>query len=64
MATLQRIMPGLWFDNEAEPAAHSYVSIFPNSRIKTVAHYGEAGFEHHRRPAGSVMVVIFELDGQ
>jgi len=64
MPRLQRIMPCLWFDSEAEPAANFYVSVFPNSRIKTVSRYGEAGFEHHRRPAGSVMVVTFELDGQ
>jgi predicted 3-demethylubiquinone-9 3-methyltransferase (glyoxalase superfamily) len=64
MATLQRIMPCLWFDDQAEPAANFYVSLFPNSRIKTVSRYGEAGFEVHRRPAGSVMVVIFDLDGQ
>jgi len=64
MATLQRIMPCLWFDSDAEPAANFYVSLFPNSRIKTISRYGEAGFEVHRRPAGSVMVVIFDLDGQ
>lgn len=64
MPRLQRIMPCLWFDSEAEPAANFYVSIFPNSRIKTVSRYSEAGFEHHRRPTGSVMVVTFELDGQ
>jgi predicted 3-demethylubiquinone-9 3-methyltransferase (glyoxalase superfamily) len=64
MATLQRIMPCLWFDSDAEPAANFYVSVFPNSRIKTVSRYGKAGFEHHRRPEGSVMVVVFELDGQ
>jgi predicted 3-demethylubiquinone-9 3-methyltransferase (glyoxalase superfamily) len=64
MPRLQRIMPCLWFDSDAEPAANFYVSVFPNSRIKTVSRYGEAGFEHHRRPKGSVMVVIFELDGQ
>jgi predicted 3-demethylubiquinone-9 3-methyltransferase (glyoxalase superfamily) len=57
-------MPCLWFDSDAEPAANFYVSVFPNSRVKTISRYGEAGFEQHRRPAGSVMVVIFELDGQ
>ena len=64
MPRLQRIMSCLWFDSDAEAAANFYVSIFPNSRIKTISRYGEAGFEVHRRPAGSVMVVIFELDGQ
>jgi predicted 3-demethylubiquinone-9 3-methyltransferase (glyoxalase superfamily) len=61
---LQRITPCLWFDDQAEPAAHFYVSTFPNSRIGAVSHYGEAGFEIHHRPAGSVLTVKFELDGQ
>jgi predicted 3-demethylubiquinone-9 3-methyltransferase (glyoxalase superfamily) len=64
MATVQRIMPCQWFDSEAEPAAGFYVSVFPNSRIRSISRYGEAGFEVHQRPAGSVMVVSFDLDGQ
>ena len=56
----QMIRPCLWFDTQAEEAAKHYVSIFPNSRILEVSHYGEAG----PREAGSVMMVIFELDGQ
>lgn len=64
MANLRRITPCLWFDSHAEPAAELYTSIFPNSRIVTVTRYGEAGREIHGRPAGSVMTVAFELDGQ
>jgi predicted 3-demethylubiquinone-9 3-methyltransferase (glyoxalase superfamily) len=64
MPTIQRISPCLWFDSEAEDAARLYTSIFPNSRIVQVARYGEAGREIHGRPAGSVMTVAFELDGQ
>jgi predicted 3-demethylubiquinone-9 3-methyltransferase (glyoxalase superfamily) len=63
MATLQRITPCLWFDHQAEEAAHLYTAIFPNSRIGTVTRYGEVGREIHGRPPGSVMVVAFELDG-
>ena len=62
--TVQRISPCLWFDNEAEQAASFYTGIFKNSRIVTITRYGKAGFEVHHRPAGSVMVVVFELDGQ
>jgi predicted 3-demethylubiquinone-9 3-methyltransferase (glyoxalase superfamily) len=62
--TVQRISPCLWFDNEAEQAAEFYTGIFKNSRIVTITRYGKAGFEIHHRPAGSVMVVVFELDGQ
>lgn len=64
MAVTPRISPCLWFDDQGEEAAEFYVGIFPNSRIVTVARYGEAGFEVHHRPAGSVMTVSFELDGQ
>lgn len=64
MAVIQRISPCLWFDSEAEPAARFYVSVFPNSRINAISRYGEAGFEVHGRPAGSVRVVTFDLDGQ
>jgi len=64
MPRVQRITPFLWFDNQAEEAAQFYTSVFPNSRITQVSRYTEAGHEVHGRPAGSVMVVAFELDGQ
>jgi predicted 3-demethylubiquinone-9 3-methyltransferase (glyoxalase superfamily) len=54
----------LWFDDQAEEAVKFYTGIFRNSRITKVARYGEAGHEIHGRPAGTVMVVAFELDGQ
>src|SRR2546423_704426 len=60
MATLNKITPCLWFDTEAEEAAALYTSIFENSRITQVTHYGSAG----PRPAGMVMMVTFELEGQ
>ena len=61
---MTRIVPCLWFADQAEQAAHYYTSIFPNSRIVNTTRYGTAGFEIHQRPAGSVMTVDFELDGQ
>jgi predicted 3-demethylubiquinone-9 3-methyltransferase (glyoxalase superfamily) len=57
---MKKITPFLWFDTEGEDAAEFYVSVFPNSRIVDVTHYGEAG----PRAAGTVMTVVFELDGQ
>ena len=50
----------LWFDTEAEAAAKFYTSIFKDSKLGRVARYNEAG----PRPAGSVMEVEFELNGQ
>jgi predicted 3-demethylubiquinone-9 3-methyltransferase (glyoxalase superfamily) len=64
MSDLHRISPCLWFDDQAEAAARFYTGIFRNSRIVSVARYGEAGREVHHKPPGSVMVVAFELDGQ
>jgi predicted 3-demethylubiquinone-9 3-methyltransferase (glyoxalase superfamily) len=61
---VQRINPFLWFDSQAEEAANFYTSIFPNSRIVTIARYPDTGQEIHGQAAGSVMVVEFELDGQ
>ena len=39
---MQKITPFLWFDNNAEEAAKSYISIFKNSKIIDIAHYGES----------------------
>lgn len=57
------ISPCLWFDNQAEEAARFYTSVFENSRIGRISHYGDAGHEIHHQPAGRVMTVEFELDG-
>jgi predicted 3-demethylubiquinone-9 3-methyltransferase (glyoxalase superfamily) len=59
-----KITPCLWFDDQAEDAAKFYTSIFKDSKITSISHYGEAGKEIHGRPPGSVMVVAFELNGQ
>jgi predicted 3-demethylubiquinone-9 3-methyltransferase (glyoxalase superfamily) len=59
-----KISPCLWFDNQAEEAAKFYVGIFKKSKIRKISRYGEAGYEIHKRPAGSVMTVEFELEGQ
>ena len=64
VATLQRIIPFLWFDGKAEEAANFYTSIFDNSEIRKISRYGNAGREVHGKAAGSVMLVEFELDGQ
>ena len=64
MAKLQKITPCLWFDNEAEPAAQFYTSVFKNSRITAVTRYGDAGREIHKKEPGTALTVAFELDGQ
>jgi len=57
---MQKITPFLWFDNKAEEAMNFYVSIFKNSKVVSVARYGDAG----PGPKGSVMTAKFELQGQ
>jgi predicted 3-demethylubiquinone-9 3-methyltransferase (glyoxalase superfamily) len=64
MPVVQKITPCLWFDDQAEEAVAFYTSIFKNSKVVAVSRYGEAGKEIHGRPAGSVMTVAFELEGQ
>ena len=61
--SIKRIAPCLWFDTQAEEAARFYVSVFKNSRIASTIRFPDAGNEIHGKPAGSVMVVDFELDG-
>jgi predicted 3-demethylubiquinone-9 3-methyltransferase (glyoxalase superfamily) len=56
---MQKITPCLWVDTQAEEAANFDVSIFKHAKIVSITHYGEAG----PRPQGSVMTVLFELDG-
>jgi predicted 3-demethylubiquinone-9 3-methyltransferase (glyoxalase superfamily) len=64
MASTKPITPCLWFDTQAEEAARFYTSIFKNSRIGTISRYDEAGHDVHGKPAGTVMTVEFELNGQ
>jgi predicted 3-demethylubiquinone-9 3-methyltransferase (glyoxalase superfamily) len=54
------ITPFLWFTGQAQEAANFYVATFKNSKITDVSRYGEVG----PGPAGSVMTIDFELDGQ
>ena len=61
---MAKITPFLWFDDQAEEAAHFYTSIFRNSKIGSVSRYGEEGARASGRPVGTAMVVPFNLDGQ
>jgi predicted 3-demethylubiquinone-9 3-methyltransferase (glyoxalase superfamily) len=64
MPHVQKITPCLWFDDQAEEAVAFYTAIFRNSKIVRITRYGQAGHEIHGKPAGTVMTVAFELDGQ
>ena len=64
MPAIQKITPCLWFDDQAEEAVGFYTSIFENSKVVATSRYGEEGREIHGKPAGTVLTVAFELDGQ
>ena len=57
---MQKITPFLWFDDQAEEAANFYTSIFKDSKIVSLARYGEGG---PGKP-GTVMTATFQLAGQ
>ncbi len=56
----QKIIPFLWFENQAEEAVNYYIKIFKDSRIKNITYYGETA----QGSEDSVMTVSFELEGQ
>jgi predicted 3-demethylubiquinone-9 3-methyltransferase (glyoxalase superfamily) len=55
-------IPCLWFDGTAQQAAEHYTSIFPNSSIDKVTHYGPDMPPPMKE--GDVLTVEFTLDGQ
>jgi predicted 3-demethylubiquinone-9 3-methyltransferase (glyoxalase superfamily) len=57
---MQRIVPFLWFDSNAEEAVNFYISVFKNSKILSITRYGDAG----PGPKGTVMTMNFQLEGQ
>jgi predicted 3-demethylubiquinone-9 3-methyltransferase (glyoxalase superfamily) len=57
---MQKIVPFLWFNDQAEQAVDFYTSIFKDSKVINVSRYGEAG----PGPKGKVMVETFQLAGQ
>lgn len=57
---MQKIATFLCFDSNAEEAVNFYLSIFKNSKITQIERFTEAG----PGPAGSVMLISFELNGQ
>jgi predicted 3-demethylubiquinone-9 3-methyltransferase (glyoxalase superfamily) len=60
---MQKIVPCLWFDNQAEEAVHFYAKIFKNSKIGRITRYNASMAKASGQPMGSVMTVSFELEG-
>ena len=55
------LAPCLWFDGQAEEAARFYISLFPNSRMGTVA---RSPADNPSTKKGQVLAVDFTLSGQ
>ncbi|MET3698437.1 predicted 3-demethylubiquinone-9 3-methyltransferase (glyoxalase superfamily) [Bacillus oleivorans] len=64
LSKIQKITPNLWFDTQAEEAAEFYCTIFENSKVGKMNRYGNEGQEVHGMPAGTVLTVQFQLEGQ
>jgi predicted 3-demethylubiquinone-9 3-methyltransferase (glyoxalase superfamily) len=61
---MQKVTPFLWFNDNAEAAVKFYTSIFKKSRVGTIARYDKTGEKVSGRPAGSVMTIDFQIEGQ
>lgn len=61
---MQKIIPNLWFDTQAEEAARFYISLFKDSSIRKITRYGASGAAVSGMPAGTVLTVEYTLDGQ
>lgn len=61
---MQNIIPNLWFEGQAEEAVAFYLSIFKHAKVLQTARYDEQGAKVSGRPKGSVMNILFNLDGQ
>ena len=61
---MKKIIPHLWFNDNAEEAVNFYTTLFKDSKILTVARYGDAGAEVSGRHKGSVMTILFEIEGE
>lgn len=59
---MQKIVPHLWFDSQAEEAMNFYVSCFPNSRVVSIDRYPEGRSEPYmQNMQGKVLTEVFEL---
>jgi len=63
---MQKITPFLWFNGQAEEAAKFYTSIFQKFQDRRILRYDEetAKVSQSGRPAGSVLTIEFEIEGQ
>ena len=56
---MQKIVPFLWFDGNAEEAMNFYTSIFKNSKVGEIRRCGDGP-----GPKGSLLTAKFQIEGQ
>lgn len=61
---MDKVMPCLWFDNNAEEAVGFYIKTFRNGRVTEKSYYDESNVEVSKKPVGSVLTVSFRLFGR
>jgi predicted 3-demethylubiquinone-9 3-methyltransferase (glyoxalase superfamily) len=57
---MQKIVPYIWFNDQAEEAVNFYTSIFKDSKIGDVSRYTDDASGQ----VGNVMTMTFQLNGQ
>jgi predicted 3-demethylubiquinone-9 3-methyltransferase (glyoxalase superfamily) len=61
---MQKIIPFLWFDHQAEEAVKFYTSVFNDSKVGRILRYRKEAAKTTGRPTGSMLTIEFELEGQ
>jgi predicted 3-demethylubiquinone-9 3-methyltransferase (glyoxalase superfamily) len=62
MMKTQKMSICLWFNNQAEEASLFYTSLFKNSSVGNISRYGKEGFDFHRMPEGTALVVNLRIN--
>jgi predicted 3-demethylubiquinone-9 3-methyltransferase (glyoxalase superfamily) len=61
---MKRVVPCLWFDDQAQEAVDFYMTVFNDGRVGNTSFYSDAGKEIHGHEAGDVLTIDFEIEGQ
>ena len=61
---MNKIVPCLWFNSQAEEAVQFYAATFKNTKIGKVTRYDEASAKESGQPVGSVLTIELQIEGQ
>lgn len=61
---MQKIIPFLWFNDNAEASVKFYASVFKKVKVTRVARYSKSASTASGRPKDSVMTIAFKMFGQ